>query len=110
MPAVDALALSGVLIAMGVTALAAGFVGGLLCSIREKNRRSASSGRWAAADDDRPEGVVPSWALRSRALKRRTTGCGERRQVGDHGPRRAAPPRPPPAASVRSGLRRRTAV
>lgn len=41
MPATDALALSGVLAGMGVTALAAGFVGGLLCSIRERNRRSA---------------------------------------------------------------------
>ncbi len=38
MPASDALVLAGLLAAIGLTSLAAGFVAGLLCSIRRRAR------------------------------------------------------------------------
>ncbi len=64
MPGSDALVVSGALAAMGLAAVAAGIVGGLLCSIRQSNRTSAVRRSELSADGRAEDafGTTPSSA------------------------------------------------
>ena len=67
MPASDALVLAGLLAAIGLTSLAAGFVAGLLCSIRRSKRTTRSRSEAGHRHQETPRTTKRS--ARGRAAK-----------------------------------------